>query len=339
MKAYLEKLSVPDKLDRWQQQWVTAQVILHDKVHKINQTLVAEGKKSRCVLYLVDAANLNNLKKLSENYDQIFVISDHRVQTEHKNVFVYQLPVDFYGAYYLDSIPENKTISRQFNCFINRCDPVRQSWFYSLYLKGWLDSGYVSFNLYAGYKPGHDGHLLDEKIKLFNDNHDKWLRSLDHVKQDIKNIVPFKNFDESADLCDLILESKFSLVLETYTERTDCQTLTEKTWRAIQLPRPFLIFAATGCVNRLRQMGFDLFDEYVNHDYDQYDTRESHSQRHDAIMIEADRLYNYQVTNEVIADWEKRATHNRNILRQWHNNWLTKCVDHVEMVARLALEQ
>ena len=61
-------------------------------------------------------------------------------------------------------------------------------------------------------------------------------------------------------------ESCCDVVLETYLKGPTY--FTEKTWKQIVLERPFIMIGAKGINHHLRDLGFKLYDEIFNYDYD-----------------------------------------------------------------------
>lgn len=153
-----------------------------------------------------------------------------------------------------------KREQKYFNCFIQRTDSVRQTWFYFLYEKKLLNRGYVSFLLFQF----DDFSKLTDK-ELFAWIHNEYnLGELPHFQNaynNLKHQVPFRNFEENNDLVDYILSSKYSLNLETYANQdNDCWCFTEKTLRSLQLPTIDLMFLQTGGYKVLKNLGFELLD-------------------------------------------------------------------------------
>ena len=303
----------------WRGQWVNSICIIHEWAKSANQKLSNDAVIS---VYLEDAANLDHLRDISSRYKRVYVISEHTINNQWPNVSIYSLPNDFYGAYYIPKIATDGVIKKDFNCFLNRTDPIRQSWFYLLHSRGLLDHSFVSFNMHQRRGLWYPS---DDPLETFDYWHKEFLSSFDNIKEDIKQIVPYKNFIDEDNLCEIILSTKFSIIVETYFERTDCQVFSEKMWRAIQLPRPWLLFAATGCVQRLRDMRFDVFDDYVDHSYDLYDTSKTCVNRQEAILSETQRLINLDITTKILDDWQQKALHNRNIMKTWADSWHSKC--------------
>jgi hypothetical protein len=294
---------------------------LNQWVKTANQELQKNTNDSIIVGFFIDAADLEYLRKISYQYKRVYVISEHTINNQWDNVSIYNLQNDFYGVYYIPEIVDG-VIKKDFNCFLNRTDAIRQSWFYLLYSRGLLDHGFVSFNMYQ--KQGL-WYPSDDPLETFDYYHKEFLSSFDNIKEEIKQIVPYKNFIDNDNLCKIILSTKFSIIIETYFERIDCKTFSEKTWRAVQLPRPWLLFAATGCVQRLRDMGFDVFDDYVDHSYDLHDTSKTCVSRQEDILNETQRLSKLDITPRILDDWQQKALHNRNIMKIWANSWHSKC--------------
>jgi hypothetical protein len=320
---------------KWRHQWLGAQKTIVQWAKSASESFEKNGTQSIVVSYLVDAVHLPHLDTLANAYQHVYVITEHDICNSWTNVSIHKLPTDFYGAYYIKDAETDGEIIREFNCFMNRIDPIRQSWFYLLYYRGWLDKSMVSFNM---HQRSNLWYPSDSVTDTFNYYHEKTLSSFDFLKDEIQKIIPFKNFVDDDNLCEIILCTKFSLVVESYFERTDCRVLSEKIWRAIQVPRPWLLFAATGCVQKIRDMGIDVFDDYVDHDsYDFYDTSENCVERQEAILREATRLMHLKVTQNTIADWKKRTLNNRKIIRSWYENWTSKCRETFDYINLLAI--
>ena len=74
-------------------------------------------------------------------------------------------------------------------------------------------------------------------------------------KMVFNHFLPIESFESC---CDVVLESY--LTGPTY--------FTEKTWKQILLEKPFIMIGAKGINHHLRDMGFKLYDEIFNYDYD-----------------------------------------------------------------------
>ena len=228
---------------------------------------------------------------------------------------IFEIPKSFYGIYYMPNVDWHRKIKKSFNCFINRNDPIRQSWFYLLYNRKYLDNGCVSFS-------GHSRlHNQTKELELFDHIHHSTLSCFDSLYHNIRALVPYKNFQETGNLCDIMLSTKFSLVLETYFDRTDALTFSEKIFRVLQVPRPWLLFHATGTIKVLRDLGFYVYDDIIDHSYDNYDTTHSSVQRQESILNQMEKLIQLEITDSMFDHWEQKTRHNRKILQDWNQSW------------------
>lgn len=74
----------------------------------------------------------------------------------------------------------------------------------------------------------------------------------------------------NASILDYYVHFHVELIAETYT-LGDTFFPTEKTIRPIMAARPFLIYAAPGFLQRLRQLGFRTYQDCWNEDYDRHE--------------------------------------------------------------------
>ena len=98
---------------------------------------------------------------------------------------------------------------------------------------------------------------------LYDIDGDKDLKDSDTIIVDGKklNKTVFNHFlpkESFESCCDVVLESY--LIGPTY--------FTEKTWKQIVFEKPFIMIGAKGINHHLRDMGFKLYDEIFNYDYD-----------------------------------------------------------------------
>ena len=319
----------------WKEQWFGAERTLHEETSKFNHLLKKNKSSNRLHSGFIDAVNLNKLGKLSDEFEKVFLITEQNLTRLPGNVELCKLPTEFYGCYYSEHIPNGRPIEKDFNCFINRLDPIRQSWFYVLYDQKFLDRGYVSFNAELRANLMYPGNTYQE---VFDSYHRDYLSSFDNIKDEITSLIPFKNFIDNNDLFSITLSTKFSIVLETYPERTDAKVFSEKIFRSLQLPRPWLLFAATGCVDRLRSMGFDVYDDIVDHRYDLFDTEISYVARQESILAQAKDLLNLKMTTALLSRLQQGADHNRKLLSTWYSKWQQLCLIHIQNTFIKAME-
>jgi hypothetical protein len=240
------------------------------------------------------------------------VISDTIVKN-FKYVFT---GYEYWGRYFYKSEYQPQIPTKLFNCFINRTDPFRQSWFYQLVRQNLIDNGNVSFNLSYSMDDYPIKVSRDSSIKQKLDLYD-WIfkRGLDIFEYEhdlMQSNVPFQNF--TGDLDQAIVDSKISIVIETYFDDDERQGIafSEKIFRQLQLPRPFVLFCSPGAVSVLRDVGFDVYDDYIDHSYDEY---HNNTQKQMHLLEIVAEFENISYNTAILEDFEQRAQRNRDLLK------------------------
>jgi len=252
---------------------------------------------------LVDLINKGNTNVITDNV------------VNNTNINCISVAPEFWGIYSYNPHYKNRIPVKNFNCFINRTCVFRQSWFYQFVRQNLLNRGNVSFNLEyrsASYKQLIDfSSSIEEKRELYD-----WIfaKGLDSFKDEhllMRDKVPYQNF--VGDLDQAVVDSKISIVIETYFDDDERQAIafSEKIFRQLQLPRPFVLFCNPGAITALRNQGFDVYDDYVDHSYD--DLHDNIQKQMRLIKI-VDEFDNICYTQDMLDDFEKRAEHNRNLL-------------------------
>jgi hypothetical protein len=236
-----------------------------------------------------------------------------------------QFPNSWYGIYSGPVIQANVSIDKNFNCFINRMDPSRQSWFYQLIRRNLLDQGYVSFNMdVARNIPIHrrsPSQSLPKQIpaiEIFEKQFQNDCAIFAAEHEIAKSIVPYKNFNDSSSLENVLLRTKFSIVLETWFHDNRVTTVSEKIFRCLRAPRPWILYSTQHAVTYLRSIGFDVLDDVVNHDYDLV---ESPIDRQVKLLDLAQELCKIEFNEKLIGRCQSAAEHNCKLLEQLHSTF------------------
>jgi hypothetical protein len=205
---------------------------------------------------------------------------------------------EYWHVYHYQPVYQSRPATYGYNCFMNRVSEDRGQLFQKLKCGGLLSTGLVSFN---NLRPGNST-CTDQDLLDYGD--------------------PYNNLTDSLEQS--IIDSNISVVLETYIS-DDHITFSEKIFRALQLPRPWLLYCSPQSVKYLRHYGFDLLDDYVDHSYD---NKLSHSNRLLSIVDQLERFVNQQYNKDDYARFEQAAEHNRNLLLKFAQAWPAK-FDHV----------
>ena len=262
------------------------------------------------------AVHVRLVDTVFENYqDYPLVVTDNVIPN-----FEYSaLWPEYWGSYSYEPSYENRLPTRQFNCFINRTDPVRQSWFYQLVRRNLLDQGAVSFLLDYRRSAAPPGIDLDNKAELYQWVFEQGCEIFSVEHEHMRAQVPYQNF--TGDLEQTMCDTRMGLIIETYFHRPDVIAFSEKVFRALQLPRPFLLFCSPGAVQVLRDQGFDVYDDLVDHSYD---SEVDGILRQVKILDELDKSKYIVYNTQVLEDFEQRAAHNRHLLKKLKQAWPSK---------------
>jgi hypothetical protein len=149
----------------------------------------------------------------------------------------------------------------------------------------------------------------------------------------IKDRIPFRTFKESNDLTNLILTSKFSLILETWFHDNRVITFSEKTMRGLQLPRPWVLFSTQYAIKQLRNWGFDVLDDIVDHSYDNI----ADSVLRQVCILDQMKLLASLDIELIVARCIQASNHNQSILKMWHDVFATNIDKDFELACQKAL--
>ena len=139
------------------------------------------------------------------------------------------------------------------------------------------------------------------------------------------NAQGYNTVDSHGTLEQCTIDSNISVVMETYTLDTKI-VFSEKIFRALQLPRPWLLYCSPYSIELLKTHGFDVLEDYVDI---AYDTITNHWKRMDAILDQLRTFINKKYTRRDYERFEQAATHNQQLLAQIAMDWPIKleCVN------------
>lgn len=233
------------------------------------------------------------------------LVTDNIVELDHIPLYPEYWGTYSYSPEYVDQEP-----TKLFNCFMNRVCTTRQSWFYQFVRRNLLWHGNVSFLLDSRNPPtGKDLYEANfQGYEIFEAEHNL-----------MRERVPFINF--TGDLDQAIVDSQFSVVIETYFDWPGTIAFSEKVFRALQLPRPIMLYSMPGSINILRKYGFELFDDVVDHSYDH---ELDQIKRQVMILDQLCEWRDQPFSKDNLVDFEQRAQHNRNLLQDLRTRWPDK---------------
>jgi len=280
----------------------TDQIWHKSQCRTFEQDTYALFRQTGIPVRLVDAVDVATLTRR--------VITDNVVNRPHIGLYP-----EFWGSFSYQSEYNSRPPVRLFNCFMNRACTTRQSWFYQFVRRNLLHVGWISFLLdYRKLPPG-----VVSKQDLYEYNYNQGYSIFEAEHNLMRDRVPFCNFE--GDLDQVVVDSCISLVIETYFDWPDTIAFSEKIFRALQLPRPIILYSMPGSVEVLRKYGFDVWDDIIDH---AYDVEPDQIQRQIKILDQLCQLRNLTYTDQQLKEFELRAQHNRDLLQKFKSQWPDK---------------
>ena len=247
-----------------------------------------------------------------------------------------QFPLSWYGLYSGNVAFDEISPVKDFNCFINRMDIIRQSWLYQLIRRGMFNQGYISFNMDVS-RHMQFGHWESNStsFEIFEKQFQQHLSIFEPEHNFIKNQIPYRNFDHSLNLNQIIMQTKFSIVLETFFDCNQIITFSEKIFRCLKLPRPWILFAMKGAVGYIRHMGFDVLDDIVDHSYDNI---EFDIDRQIKLLDIAKNLCSITFTFALQKRLTQAALHNQQLLNEMKKTYIIDVDNTISRAKRKFME-
>lgn len=226
-----------------------------------------------CLVDDVVSCNQNHHASVPYMFDpDTVVITDNWINcpTQYQ---VARLPDSFFGIYHHEPLHQIWQPERRFNLAVNRLDTKRLWLFLELMqraeLQGLSESvDFVNFNCHVR-TPDTDRDtkldFLDELKKYLpvEDESGEW--QYEHTFGIWKERMPYRNHD--LDHEQVHVKAWLNIVPETYSS-DDVVSLSEKTFRVLSLPVPWMLYSGRNSVARLSSMGFDVLKDVVDHKYD-----------------------------------------------------------------------
>lgn len=198
------------------------------------------------------------------------VITDNRVNvpTQYQ---VCQLPESFFGIYQHRPANTAWDPQRRFNFAVNRMDAKRLLLFLEMQMRAasmadpdTLD--YANFNCWSWDGDNNSTQGLIENFKRQYQNLEQQYHTVyDETYQSLLNKMPYRN--HTLDHEQAHVAAWLNIVMETYSSDTTV-ALSEKLFRAMCLPVPWMVYSGKHTVAYLNSLGFDVMRDLVEHRYD-----------------------------------------------------------------------
>ena len=189
----------------------------------------------------------------------------------------------FFGTYYCDMKFDLRPPVKKINMITNRVTNDRLATLYDLFDKDYINKSNVS--------------LLNTAKEDLSEHHPNC-----DAQTYFADKMPYCNFETTLEQS--IIDAELSIVHETtITDLAIC--LTEKVFRLLQLPRPFVVYGSSNLIAWLEEMGFKTGSDFVDHSYDSI---EDDNQRRQAVVESA---YNFSWSDKLQDSFVKIADHNK----------------------------
>ena len=201
------------------------------------------------------------------------VITDNWIGTPTQ-YRVARLPDSFFGIY--QHLPENTEWQpeRRFNFAVNRIDAKRLLLFLELTqrakLQGCHDlTDFVNFNCWSWTSTDHSAEAARDNFRLeferLENIADQYHETYGETFRAWADRMPLRNHDLDHDT--VHTRAWLNMVSETYSS-DNVVALSEKTFRVLCLPVPWMLYSGRHTVARLVSLGFDVLEDVVTHRYD-----------------------------------------------------------------------
>jgi len=222
---------------------------------------------------------------------------------------------EFWHIWKFDPVYQSRPATWAYNCFMNRARGDRSRVFYELLRRNILTQGLVSYNINVAE---YEQQYINNELQKYTVEHNIG-----------KNLIPHNNLTNTLEQC--IIDSCVSLILETYTSDNHV-VFSEKLFRCLQMPRPWLLYCSPGSVNYLRVHGFDVLDDYVDHEYDNVAV---HAHRLAMVLDQLETFINKQFNDQDYLRFEQAAKHNRSLLDKFTLAWPIKFMEILNRIKEL----
>ena len=261
---------------------------------------VYDRQSHRLDCRFVDSVFLENPEAWHES--QVIVTDNHLLRPVSAQVI--SVVPEFWHIWHFEPVYKDREPQWAFNCFMNRPRGDRSRTWYELIRRGLLDHGLVSFNVDAGsYQQQFEQTILQN----YHSEHEQG-----------RHMVPYNNLAGTLEQC--IIDSRTSLILETYVS-DDHVVFSEKTFRCLQMPRPWLLYCSPGAVGLLRDHGLDVMDDLVDHSYDNIT---DNLQRLDCVLDQLSQFSKIIYNDGHYARFQSAMIHNQQLLKSWRHAWPDK---------------
>jgi hypothetical protein len=224
---------------------------------------------------------------------------------------------EFWSIWHFDPKYIDRSASIGYNCFMNRPRGDRSMVFYELIKRNILGLGLVSYNCSL---QEYEQEFVRAELEIYKDQH--------AVGQ---QLISYNTVDSHGTLEQCIIDSNISLILETYISDSHI-VFSEKLFRCLQLPRPWLLYCSPGSISLLKNHGFDVLDDMVDTAYDRVTV---HSDRLFNILDQLETFIDRQYTEKEYQRFHQAAINNQQVLKDLIIKWPNRFESILEHITKI----
>lgn len=251
---------------------------------------------------------------------------------------VLRLPTSYWGTYSYQPQQQNWDPQRRWNLNLNRIDTKRLTIFFELMRHSQIDhpqqadcqifdtsQDWANLNC-------HGTRLIQETARHKQDRFIETFAQLSQSQQQKYQLffdqilfeIPYKNWNQ--DLETSHLSAWLNLVVETYSNN-HAIAFSEKIFRALQTPCPWMLYGGKYSVNHLIALGFDVFTDLINHRSDHMDEQHTSEFGDRPVVFMADARAAVEHMQTLDRDWliqrcHTAAQHNQRLLSSLRDQWI-----------------
>lgn len=230
---------------------------------------------------------------------------------------VFQLPNSWFGIYSYSTKSDYTQPDKKYSFSVRRLDTTRMLLMLEILFRLHdLHEGLVNFDC-ASHDQNEDNNMRLENWK------NTWTTVLDQEHEKYKNVytelckqMPLRNHDSEID--ETLYRCLLNMVIETYSSDYCC-AFSEKIFRALQTPRLWTLFGGRYSVQVLKQMGFDVLDDIVDHLH--YDTLSRKEDKITEFVFVSNPNCNNHEWEHVQQRCKQAADHNSKLLKEMKQQW------------------
>jgi len=293
-----------------------------------NNKVWCRGNQTVVVCLVDDFTTCSENYSLSVPYlfdTNTVVITDNHVNvpTQYR---VCQLPESFYGIYAHTPAVKTWQPDRRFCFAVNRMDHKRTLMFLEMRLRIQYNPDidimdYANFNCWSwegdNTSPAGLRENFDRQFQVLGAPYDQVYQEPYQV---VRDLMPYRNHDLSQEQAHV--SAWMNIVMETYSSDTTV-ALSEKTFRAMSLPVPWMLYAGTYTVAYLNSLGFDVMSDIVSHRYDSMieNRTAAYGDKMVDFLFEATDTIERMQADSPHARVQQAANHNQQLLKQMRQQW------------------